>query len=102
MNEERKIRGLDKMEPDKQTQFEKELTDIEKLIFKPHNEKLETLAEEEIEEYINIDIETLKKLEINNKTIMIFEETRKYIIENKEKILKKIKERKEEERDYER
>lgn len=78
------------------------LSSIEELIFKPlQRNGLSNLTEEEFETYLNLDIEALRrtkmekneqeKTEINMKTIVIAEETQKFLIEHKEEILKRIK-----------
>ena len=78
------------------------LSPMEELIFKPLGRNgLSKLTEEEFETYLNLDIESLRKAEIeegerkkttiNMKTLVIAEETKKFLIEHKEEILKKIK-----------
>ena len=78
------------------------LSPIEELIFKPlQRNGLSNLTEEEFETYLNLDIEALRrtkmekieqeKTEINMKTVVIAEETQKFLIEHKEEILKRIK-----------
>lgn len=70
----------------------------EKLIFKPHEENgLKKLTREEIEEYLSLDIKALRKTKMNMKTIVIAEETQKFLAKNKQKLLNKIKEREEDE-----
>lgn len=75
---------------DRETQEKDKLNGIETLIFKPHIEGLENLTKEELEEYIMLDIETLKTTRINMKTIMVAEETKKFLMEHKETILKNM------------
>ena len=76
---------------DKNAQKEKKLSKIEMLILKPHTKGLEKLTREEIEEYINLDIKALQKTKMNIKTIIIADETQKFLIKNKQKLLNKIK-----------
>lgn len=68
------------------------LSPTEELIFKPYEENwLRRLTRKEIEEYLSLDIKALRKTKINMKTIVIAEETQKFLIEHKEEILKRIK-----------
>ena len=78
-------------------QYEKhKLGPLEELIFKPHKENgLRNLTREEIEKYLSLDIKALTKTKMNMKTIVIAEETQKFLAENKQKLLNKIKEREE-------
>ncbi len=80
-------------------QYEKhKLGPLEELIFKPHKENgLRKLTREEIEKYLSLDIKALKKTKMNIKTIIIAEETQKFLAKNKQKLLNKIKEREEDE-----
>lgn len=80
---------------DKDAQEKKRLSKTEMLILKPHTEGLEKLTREEIEEYINLDIKAFQKTKMNIKTIIIADETQKFLIKNKQKLLNKIKEREE-------
>ena len=75
---------------DREAQKKKKLSDIEMLILKPHTEGLEKLTREEINQYIGLDVEELKKTNMNIKTILIAQETQKFLIEHKEEILKRI------------
>ena len=84
---------------DTEKQKEIILTEKEQLIFKPHKEGLKSLSKEEIEQYLSFDIAEMRKTKINSKTIVICEETQKFINNNKEIILKNLnKEEKENER----
>ena len=78
-------------------QYEKhKLSPLEELIFKPLEENgLRNLTREEIEKYLSLDIKALTKTKMNMKTIVIAEETQKFLAENKQKLLNKIKEREE-------
>jgi len=67
------------------------------IILKPHREGFENLSKEEIEQYLNLDIEKMKKLGINIKLIVICKETQKFIKNNKEILLKNIINKEEEE-----
>ena len=74
------------------------LSPTEELIFKPHKENgLKNLTRDEIEKYLSLDIKALKKTKMNIKTIIIAEKTQKFLVENKQKLLNKIKEREEKE-----
>ena len=75
---------------DREAQEKKKLSDTEMLIYKPHTEGLESLTKEELEEYLNLDTEELKKTKMNMKTIAVAEETKKFLIEHKEEISKKM------------
>ena len=72
---------------------------MENFILKPHrNEnKIFSLSLNEIEKYMQIDIEKLKKMDLEGTLIAICEKTQEYIKENKENIFKIIKEREEKE-----
>ena len=80
-------------------QYEKhKLGPLEELIFKPHKENgLRKLTREEIEKYLSLDIKASMKTKINIKTIILAEETQKFLAKNKQKLLNKIKEREEDE-----
>lgn len=82
------------------------LSDLEMLILKPHRENtsITDLTEEEIKEYLDIDIEMLEKVEKENKEaiektglseklIRICAQTQKYIKENLEDILTVIRQK---------
>ena len=47
--------------------------------------------------YIDLDVEALKKTKMNIKTIIIAQETQKFLIEHKQEVLNKIKEKEEKE-----
>ena len=85
---------------DKEAEEKKRLSDLEMLILKPHTEGIEKLTREEFNKYIDLDVEALKKTKMNIKTIIIAQETQKFLIEHKQEVLNKIKER--EEKDDER
>ena len=85
---------------DKEAEEKKRLSDLEMLILKPHTEGIEKLTREEFNKYIDLDVEALKKTKMNIKTIFIAQETQKFLIEHKQEVLNKIKER--EEKDDER
>ena len=85
---------------DKESEEKKRLSDLEMLILKPHTEGIEKLTREEFNKYIDLDVEALKKTKMNIKTIIIAQETQKFLIEHKQEVLNKIKER--EEKDDER
>ena len=78
-------------------QYEKhKLSPLEELIFKPHKEnRLRNLTKEEIEKYLSLDIKALTKTKMNMKTIVIAERIQKFLAENKQILLNKIKEREE-------
>ena len=80
---------------DEEAQTKKKLSDIETLILKPHRKGLETLTSEEFKQYISLNIEKLKKTKMNIKTIMIAQETQKFLIEHKQEVLDRITERQE-------
>lgn len=82
---------------DTQAQKKNQLKPVEKLIFKPHTEGINSLTEEEINQYLALDIEALKQENIDMKTIAICEETKKFILENKEALLEAIKQKSEKE-----
>ena len=79
------------------------LSDLEMLILKPHRENtsITDLTEEEIKEYLDIDIEMLEKENkeaiektgLSEKLIRICAQTQKYIKENLEDILTVIKQK---------
>ena len=83
---------------DKETQYAEKLNDLENLILKP----ILSLTKEEIEEYIKIDVEELKKTEMNMKTIIICKATQELIRDNLEDILKKRENAKKEKDENER
>ena len=85
---------------DREAQEKKKLSDIEMLILKPHTEGLEKLTREEIHQYIGLDVEALKKTKLNIKTIIIAQETQKFLIEHKQDLLDKIKEKEKKEDEY--
>ena len=85
---------------DREVQEKKKLSDIEMLILKPHTEGLDKLTREEINQYIGLDVEELKKTKMNIKTIIIAQETQKFLIEHKQDLLNKIKEKEEKEDEY--
>ena len=80
---------------DQEAQEKKMLSDIEMLILKPHTKGLKTLTSEELKQYISLNIETLKKTKMNIKTIMIAQETKKFLIEHEQELLDRITERQE-------
>ena len=82
---------------DRKTQEKKKLSDLEELILKPHRKGIKALTTEEFDRYINLNIEELKRTKINAKTIVIADSTKSFLIENKETILKEIKEKEENE-----
>ena len=82
---------------DRETQKKKKLSDLEELILKPHRKGIKALTTEEFDRYINLNIEELKRTKINAKTIVIADSTKSFFIENKETILKEIKEKEENE-----
>ena len=82
---------------DRETQKKKKLSDLEELILKPHRKGIKALTTEEFDRYINLNIEELKRTKINAKTIVIADSTKSFLIENKEAILKEIKEKEENE-----
>ena len=82
---------------DRETQKKKKLSDLEELILKPHRKGIKALTTEEFDRYINLNIEELKRTKINAKTIVIADSTKSFLIENKETILKEIKEKEENE-----
>ncbi len=82
---------------DRETQKKKKLSDLEELILKPHRKGIKALTTEEFDRYINLNIEELKRTKINAKTIVITDSTKSFLIENKETILKEIKEKEENE-----
>ena len=86
-------------EVDRESQIKRRLNETEELIFKPHQQGVDSLNEEEIEKYININIEELKKTKTNNKIIMLCRITQEVLKDNKERLLKEIKKREEKEND---
>ena len=82
---------------DKEAEEKKRLSDLEMLILKPHTEGNEKLTREEFNKYIDLDVEALKKTKMNIKTIIIAQETQKVLIEHKQEVLNKIKEKEEKE-----
>ena len=82
---------------DKEAEEKKRLSDLEMLILKPHTEGIEKLTREEFNKYIDLDVEALKKTKMNIKTIIIAQETQKFLIEHKQEVLNKIKEKEEKE-----
>lgn len=82
---------------DKESEEKKRLSDLEMLILKPHTEGIEKLTREEFNKYIDLDVEALKKTKMNIKTIIIAQETQKFLIEHKQEVLNKIKEKEEKE-----
>ena len=75
---------------DGEAQEKKNLSETETLICKPHTEGVKSLTRDELEKYINLDIEGLKKTTMNIKTIIVAEHTKKFLTEHRETILKKI------------
>ena len=72
------------------------LSPTEELIFKPHKENgLKNLTRDEIEKYLSLDIKALEKTKMNIKTIMIAQETKKFLIEHEQELLDRITERQE-------
>ena len=82
---------------DKEAEEKKRLSDLEMLVLKPHTEGIEKLTREEFNKYIDLDVEALKKTKMNIKTIIIAQETQKFLIEHKQEVLNKIKEKEEKE-----
>ena len=82
---------------DKESEEKKRLSDLEMLVLKPHTEGIEKLTREEFNKYIDLDVEALKKTKMNIKTIIIAQETQKFLIEHKQEVLNKIKEKEEKE-----
>ena len=82
-------------EKGKEDYEEQKLSDLEILILKPHKEveRIAGLTEEEIQKYLEIDVEALKKKEINEKIIRICTQTQAYIRENLEDILTIIRQK---------
>ena len=76
---------------DKEAEEKKRLSDLEMLVLKPHTEGIEKLTREEFNKYIDLDVEALKKTKMNIKTIIIAQETQKFLIEHKQEVLNKIK-----------
>ena len=89
---------------DKETQHTEKLDDLESLILKPQKSKdgILSLTKEEIEEYMKIDVEELKKTEMNMKTIIIYKTTQEIIKDKMEDILKKKENAKKEKDENER
>lgn len=106
------IRGVDPMSQEEiknrgeEDYNAQKISDLEMLILKPHRENIgiTDLTEEEIKEYLEIDIEILEKIEQENeenskkvglseKLIRICEETQRYIKENLEDILTVIRQK---------
>ena len=76
---------------DKEAQEKRRLSEIEELILKPHQQGIGSLTQEEINKYIELTVEELRKIpEINNIIISVFEETQKIIKENKDTLLKSL------------
>ncbi len=82
---------------DKKVQPKEKLSDLEELIFRPCTRGIKTLTKKEFNEYINLNIEDLSKTKMNAKTVFIANVTKKFLIDNKEKVLNQIKEKEEEE-----
>lgn len=78
---------------DKESQIKKELSELEYLILKPHTEGIKEMSKEEIDRYIAIDEEELRKTKMNSKTILIFIETKKILKENYKEIIADMKEK---------
>lgn len=76
-----------------------EVQEIENFILKPHKrkERIFALSIDEIKRYSKIDINELKRMEVEGTIIAICEKTQEYIEENKENIFKIMKEREEKE-----
>ncbi len=86
---------------DIQMQEKKKLGPLEELIYKPHRvDRLSDLTKEELNQYINLDINALYKTKMNIKTIQVAKATKEFLISNKEIIFDKLKIK--EEADYER
>ena len=94
MKKEHEFYDYDKEHVDKESQYSKRLTETEELILKPQREenKIASLTEEELKQYMELDIEELKKMKMNSKTILICQATQEFIKENMDSILKIIRE----------
>ena len=76
---------------DKEAQFKQKISQTEELILKPHQGNgLESLTEEEIEKYSQLDIDKLREMGINEKILFVAKTTKEFIESNKEVLLKKI------------
>ncbi len=92
-----KILGIDKMnteEISKRGQYDYntyKLDDLEELILKPHKKGLKSLTLEEIEKYLEINDEMLKKVKAKETIVMVCKDTQAFIKEHKKDILNVIK-----------
>ena len=84
-------------EINREVQKRKMITKEEELIFKPHTQGLWSLSREEIQQYISFNISEMKKTNMNIKTIIICEETQKFLKNNKQMLLNNIINKEEEE-----
>lgn len=78
---------------DTETQLNRRLDELQSLILKLYIHGIEMLTLKELEEYVNMDIEKVKETKVSEKTIIIAEETKRFLIENKEEVKKRIEER---------
>ena len=75
MDKNKKIRGLDAMEPDRKAQEKYKENEVETFILKPQREGIGSLTESEKERYLNITREELEKLKIKSTFIIVWEST---------------------------
>lgn len=94
-------KGFKKYQPgqiDKDIQSEQKISELENLILKPHREGIVNLTIDELQLYINLDIDELRVADLSEKMVVIAEETKKYLLEHKQEIEEKIKAKEEFER----
>ena len=77
---------------DTQLQDTSQITKTEELILKPTREGIRNLTKEELEEYMKLDIEELKKTGMNIKMVYLCQIIQELIQKDKETILRAIQE----------
>ena len=84
-----------------QVQEQYQLTPKEKLIWKPHKKgaSITDLTKEELDEYLALDIEELKRQEVKGQVIRTCKVTQDYIRNNYDKIIKLIQKKQLQEKD---
>ncbi len=94
-------KGFKKYQPgqiDKDIQSKQKISELENLILKPHRDGIINLTIDELQMYINLDIDELRAANLSEKMVVIAEETKKYLLEHKQEIEEKIKQEEEYER----
>lgn len=86
---------------DKETQEKEKISKLEELILKPVREGLDSLTKDEVERYLEIDIDELRKIEIGMEITVVCMAAQEIIKKGKKSILKSIEEKEKAEKEGE-